>query len=62
MMRLWRAYQRKLDREILWPELKAQAPTLDIAKAAFMAHAVHDTAWTRDFDRLELARLVDTLE
>jgi hypothetical protein len=41
----WRARQRRLDLEILWPICKDHAPDLDHAKAAFACHAFHDNAW-----------------
>jgi hypothetical protein len=41
----WRAMQRAHDLNILWPTCKKLAPNLDVAKAAFAAHALHDRAW-----------------
>jgi hypothetical protein len=41
----WRARQRQIDLEILWPACREQAPDLDHAKAAFAVHAFHDRAW-----------------
>jgi hypothetical protein len=41
----WRAYQRSIDLEILWPICKREAADLDHAKAAFAVHAFHDPAW-----------------
>lgn len=42
----WRAKQRAMDMEILWPECKRLAPDLDTARAAFVMHAFNDKAWT----------------
>lgn len=42
---VWRAYQRRLDLEILWPTCKRESPDLDHAKAAFAVHAFNDPAW-----------------
>jgi hypothetical protein len=45
LMNWWRARQRQIDLEILWPTCKELAPDLDHAKAAFAVHAFNDTAW-----------------
>jgi hypothetical protein len=58
---LWYARLRWIDREILWPTIKAQAPHsndcdlqalgscscawLDHARTAFAVHALSDSAW-----------------
>jgi hypothetical protein len=44
ILRWWRARQRRIDLEILWPSLKAAAD-FNRAKAAFMRHALLDPAW-----------------
>lgn len=41
----WRARQRKLDVEILWPQLCLAADDLENAKRAFAWHACTDPAW-----------------
>jgi hypothetical protein len=41
----WRARQRRIDVQILWPSCKTQAPDIDHAKAIFAVHAFHDVAW-----------------
>jgi hypothetical protein len=50
----WRAYQRRIDLEILWPICKREAQNanyagpagpLDHARAAFAVHAFNDPAW-----------------
>jgi hypothetical protein len=45
LMRWWRAHQRQIDLDILWPACKAEAADLDHAKAAFAVHAFNDRAW-----------------
>jgi hypothetical protein len=42
---LWRAHQRRIDMQILWPTLKKEARDLDHAKAGFAVHAFNDPAW-----------------
>ena len=41
----WRAWQRRIDLEILWPICKREAPDLDHARAMFAVHAYNDSAW-----------------
>ena len=41
----WFGMQRRIDRQILWPALKQEAPDLDHARFAFHWHACHDRAW-----------------
>lgn len=41
----WRAYQRHLDMQILWPICVKGANDLDHAKAAFATHCFNDPAW-----------------
>lgn len=41
----WRARQRRIDIEILWPICRRGANDLDHAKAAFAVHAFNDPAW-----------------
>jgi hypothetical protein len=41
----WRARQRRIDLEILWPICVRGANDLDHAKAAFAMHAFNDPAW-----------------
>jgi PIN domain nuclease of toxin-antitoxin system len=47
----WRARQRAIDLDILWPACKAHAMDLDQAKAVFAVHAFHDPAWLSLGDR-----------
>jgi hypothetical protein len=57
----WRARQRRLDIEILWPEIVAQARDVQEARLAFAAHAAYDPAWREiGDDRLRL--VLDQLE
>jgi hypothetical protein len=50
----WRARQRRVDLELLWPTCKQLAPDLDHARMAFAVHALQDPAWlTLGMDRLQ---------
>jgi hypothetical protein len=55
------ARQRRTDIEILWPQLKARADSLEHARRAFTMHALSDSAWLR-LDRDELYKRIDLLE
>jgi hypothetical protein len=57
---LWCARLRKLDLQILWPQIRAGANDLDHAKAAFMHHCMIDHAWLI-LGEAEIARRVDKL-
>lgn len=57
----WWERQRATDLEILWPTCKAQAQTLDHAKAAFAVHAFNDKAWIRHYGHDELVRVIDAM-
>jgi hypothetical protein len=54
----WRARQRRIDLEILWPACKEKAADLDRAKAAFAWHAFNDPAWLA-LGREEIIRFID---
>ena len=41
----WKKRQRRIDVQILWPAIKDNSPSLDLARAAFLAHALYDPAW-----------------
>jgi hypothetical protein len=56
----WRARQRSIDLQILWPACKDGARDLDHAKAAFAVHALHDEAWLH-LGRAEVARRIGEL-
>lgn len=60
LMNWWRARQRRMDLELLWPECRAVAADLDHAKAAFAMHAFHDRAWLALGDD-EIKRRIDAL-
>ena len=48
--RVWRAEQRTIDMDILWPIIKRKSlGNLDMAKAAFYLHVINDAAWTTDY-------------
>jgi hypothetical protein len=58
---LWRARQRKLDLQLLWPTCREQAKTLEEAKIAFGFHANHDPAW-QELGSAQIARVIDELD
>lgn len=57
----WNKRRRNVDLQILWPECKRQAPTLDEAKAVFAYHAFNDPAWMV-LGHTEVYRIIDGLE
>jgi hypothetical protein len=61
---VWRLYAkrlRRLDVEVLWPELKAAAANIDEARMAFEDHAIRDPAWlVLSMD--EIDRIIAALE
>lgn len=57
----WRARQRRIDMEILWPVCCEQARDLDHAKAAFAYHVFHDPAWLC-LDEQVILDFIDRLE
>jgi hypothetical protein len=61
LMKWWRARQRKVDIEILWPICLKEASDLDHAKAAFAMHVFNDEAWVADFNEGELIAYIDKL-
>jgi hypothetical protein len=56
----WRARQRKLDLEVLWPQLRDNAGTPIHAKVAFAAHVLTEPAWL-ELGEEEIARVIDGL-
>lgn len=42
----WRARQRRIDLQILWPECQKAAPDLFHAQGAFLLHTAMDPAWS----------------
>ncbi|HEX5211637.1 MAG TPA: hypothetical protein VFW22_07880 [Pseudolabrys sp.] len=61
LLNKWRAHQRAIDLEILWPVCRKQASDLDHAKAAFAVHAFHDPAWL-NLGEEEIIRRIEALE
>ena len=68
--RWWRKRQRRLDLEFLWPSIKTEAylrpesreqPSLYLAREAFFLHCINDPCWTKDFDLVEIERIVGRL-
>lgn len=62
IMKWWRARQRKIDIEMLWPICKQGASDLDHARAAFAMHVFHDEAWMADFNEDELIERLEALQ
>jgi hypothetical protein len=46
IFRWWRAYQRSLDRWLLWPACKANTPNLETACGIMLMHTRIDPAWS----------------
>ena len=44
--RTWKARQRKIDRQILWPSICEQAVSMDQAKRAMRKHMQYDSAYS----------------
>jgi hypothetical protein len=57
----WRARQRRIDLDILWPICVRGANDLDHAKAAFAVHAFNDPAWLA-LGEDEMLDFIDRLE
>ena len=57
----WRAQQRALDIQILWPACKDEAPDIAAAKAAFSLHCFSDDAWA-SLSVVEMLRQIDALK
>lgn len=55
----WHARQRRIDMEILWPQLLQQMPIL-AARAVFFRHTKTDPAW-RELSEPEILSIVDAL-
>ena len=45
-IRRWKAHLRQIDKRILWPTVKAQAPDLAAAREMMLIHAEIDYAWS----------------
>jgi hypothetical protein len=61
LMDWWRARQRRIDLEILWPACLRLARDIDHARAAFAIHAFHDPAWLA-LGEDEIVRRIEGLE
>jgi hypothetical protein len=57
----WKARQRRIDIQVLWPACKTQAVDLDHAKAAFAYHAFNDSAWTDVFTHEEIKDIIGSM-
>ena len=57
----WRRRQRSLDLQLLWPSIREQAPSLEVAREAFSLHVAVDPAW-QDVGPAELGRIVGGLK
>ena len=55
-------YQRNFDLNVLWPECKKLAPSLDVARAAFAVHAFNDAAWIEHYGEEKLKEFIGRLE
>ncbi len=53
----WTARQRATDLRILWPSCLSQAPSYELAEAAFLGHAGLDPAWD-EFETREIKRIL----
>jgi hypothetical protein len=61
LRKIWRAHQRSIDMDILWPICLKGANDLDHAKAAFAYHAFNDPAW-RELGEDGIIDFIDRLE
>lgn len=52
---------RALDIRFLWPSLKVQAETVEMARHAFLLHALRDPAWRRIGEE-EAIRIIGDLD
>jgi hypothetical protein len=44
-----RRRERSVDMTMVWPQFRALAPTLEIAREAFFQHISGEEAWTKDY-------------
>lgn len=61
LVRLWHKRQRDIDIQLLWPTCRDVAPEIDVARAAFACHALHDSAWA-EIGEDEIIKFISTLE
>ena len=63
--RLWWKIQRGQDRLFLWPACKSLAKqrgqSLEVARAAFAAHAMRDPAWIERYGKETLIKIIGRL-
>jgi hypothetical protein len=57
IFRWWRMYQRRLDKQLLWPACKEEAPDLETARTVFLLHTEVDQAWS-DVSRDEAVTII----
>jgi hypothetical protein len=57
LRRWWNQYRRTLDRRILWPVCKEQAPDLETARQMMRLHAALDPAWA-DLSEAEVVQVI----
>lgn len=57
----WRARRRRIDIEVLWPQLKRTAASPFRARQAFALHVNGDPAW-RALDEAEVKSIIDGLK
>ena len=57
----WHARLRRIDLDILWPSLRAQASDIALARDAFMMHCFCDPAWA-SLGEAGIIRFVNGLE
>lgn len=61
LRRRWNKRLRKIDIQILWPEIKAQSPSLERARLTFTLHTYFDAAWS-DLEPEAISDIVDKLD
>jgi hypothetical protein len=57
----WYERLRRIDEQVLWPSMRNQATDIEMARDAFMLHALHDEAWLA-LGMEELQRRVERLD
>jgi hypothetical protein len=57
---VWKARQREIDRDLLWPSIREQTENIDVAKRAFRHHAARDPAYS-NMSPNELDRYIEEL-
>jgi hypothetical protein len=69
ILSMWRAHQRRIDIEILWPICKREAAAkfgdeqmFNYARGAFAVHAFNDPAWVNALTHDEIVEQIEALE